>query len=103
MINTEDDEKSDLTEFCRVTRKFCERLEFFKDKYTVQNEAFHVSFESTEFSEKDSEIKSKKNKQVSSSTEKNCKKAVMSQKESSKKVMSECSVCDMREHSLAEC
>ena len=35
MTDAEDDEKSDLTEFHRVTRKLCEKLEFFKNEHTV--------------------------------------------------------------------
>src|SRR5438876_1187710 len=100
MTNIKDNKKSDFTKFCRVTRELHKRLEFPKDEYTVQDRVFHVSFESTEFSEKDSEAKSKKNEQVLLSIEKSCKRAVILQKENSKRVISEYSAYDMREYSL---
>ena len=92
--------KSNSQEFQRVTRELHEMIQ------TQKNEAFHVSFESIEFSEKDSEASIKKTEQASLSKDKKKWKRFRIQSlesKDSKKAGLECSACDMREHSLSEC
>ena len=92
--------KSNPQEFRRVTRELCEMIQTQKD------EAFHVSFESMMFSEKDSEASIKKTEQAPLSKEKKRQKRSETQSlesKDSKKAGLKCSACDMREHSLPEC
>ena len=54
--DADDNEKSESQKFQRVTRELCEMLKFQKDECILQKKAFHASFRSTEFSEKNSDV-----------------------------------------------
>ena len=58
MKNADDNTKLDFEKFWRVIRKLWEKLDkIFKNKHTFQRNVFQTNFESTESSEKDSNIK----------------------------------------------
>ena len=98
--NASDKIKSNPWEFWRVARELREMIQ------TQKNGAFHVRFESTESSEKDSEASIKKTEQASlSKGQKRWKRSGIQSLKSnnSKKAGLECPACDMREHSLSEC
>ena len=93
-----------------MARELHEMLGFQKDRHILQKEAFHASFRSTEFSEKNSDviIILKIEKALSKENNKSQKRAdTKLQSESDahdfKRLILKCSVCDMSKHNLSEC
>ena len=65
-----------------------------------------MNVKSAEFSDEDSDIKNnQKIEQISSKNKQKCKRIKIQSLKSniSKKTVSECSICDQREHNLVEC
>ena len=106
MKNADDDTKSDSEKFQRVIRELWERLDrIFKSEHTFWGNVFQMNIESAESSEEDSDVKNnQETEQISSKNKQKCKRTETQLLliNASKKTVSECSVCDWREHSLAE-
>src|SRR5437773_12145069 len=106
MKNADDDDKSDSKKFQSVARRLHDRKDFSKDEYTVQRNVFHVTFETADFSEKESEaVNIMKTEQISSKI-KRCKRfrtRLNTELKDCKKTSTKCLICDTREHSLSEC
>ena len=98
MKNADDDTKSDLKKFQRVIRELQERLDrTLKSEHTFQKNVFQMNIESAESFNEDSDVKNNQETEQTSSKNKQKHKRTETQSlksNASKKIVSECSVCD---------
>ena len=88
-----------------MIRKLCDRKDLSKNKYTVQEDIFHVRFIIINFSEKESEaINIMKTEQILSKIKKHKRFETRSNMKLKdyKKTSTKYLICDTREHSLSE-
>ena len=104
--NTENNDKTDFSNYLIVTRKLCEVLEIWKSMSTdhiMRESTFNVTFE-TEKSEKNSDTltnSGRKDKQQDSKKWKRVHDDFQSEM-SCKKSASSCSACDLKDHDLPD-
>ena len=106
MKNADDDDKSDSKKFQSMTRRLHDRKDSSKDECIIQKDVFHVTFETADFSEKESEAANVMKTEQISSKIKRCKRSETrsnAKLKDHKKTSIKCSVCNTREHSLSEC
>ena len=105
--NTENDDKTDFSNYLTVTRKLCEVLETRKSMSTghiMRGSAFNVTF-GTEKSEKDSDTltnSGRKDKQQKSKKQKRAHDDFQGEMPC-KKSASSCPACDLKDHDLPDC
>ena len=98
MKNADDDTKSDSEKFWKVIRELWERLDrIFKSECIFWENVFQMNIESAESSDEDSDVKNNQETEQTSSKNKQKHKRTETQSlksNASKKIVSECSVCD---------